>query len=60
MVQVVSHHRSRLVQELGGFFLRLAPVDDFRQEVGIVSAAGFDELLLDGGALHRQIKIEHR
>ena len=50
MVQVVAHHGSRLVQQLGDLAFALT-LEDLCQEVGVVSPASFYELLLYGGAL---------
>lgn len=43
MVNIVSQHSLRLVQQLGSFFFALAAVEYFLQEVGVVSSCGFDE-----------------
>ena len=50
VVEVVSHDRCRLVEKFRDLGVRPA-AQDFLEEVGVVAAAGLDELLLDGGAL---------
>lgn len=50
MVQVVAHDGGGLVEQLGDLGVGLA-VEELGQEVGVVAAAGLDELLLRGGAL---------
>ncbi len=51
VVQVVAHDSRRVVQEVGYLIVVLAVGDDLLEQVDIIPAAGFDQLLLDGGTL---------
>lgn len=50
MVEVVAHDGCGFVEQLGDFGVGLV-FEEFGQELDVVAPAGFDELLLDGGAL---------
>lgn len=52
VVQMVPHHRRRLVQQVGLLALAL-PLERLLQQVDIVPPAGLNEELLWGGALFR-------
>lgn len=53
VVEVVAHHGCGLVEEFGDLLVGERR-EDLGEEVGIVAAAGRDELLFDGGALFRR------
>lgn len=55
MVEVVAHDGRGLVEEPGDFGVGLV-FEELGQELDVVAAAGFDELLLDGGALEQEKK----
>lgn len=42
MVDVVSKHASRVVQECCGFFFRGTGGEDFVEEIDVVASGGFD------------------
>lgn len=50
MVEVVAHDGDGLVEELGDVGVGFA-LEELFEKLGVVSAAGGDKLLLDGGAL---------
>lgn len=50
MVEMVAHDGCGFVEQLGDFRIGLF-FEQFGQELDIIAPAGFDELLLDGGAL---------
>lgn len=53
VVEVVAHDGCGFVEQLGDFGVGLV-FEEFGQELDVVAPAGFDELLLDGGALVRK------
>jgi len=42
VVDIITQYRLGIIQELSCFFLALAAIDDFLQEIGIVASCGFD------------------
>lgn len=51
VVEVVAQDSDGLVKQAGGVGLRAA-LEDLGEQVGVVAAAGLDQLLLRGGALY--------
>lgn len=56
MVEMVAHDGGRLVQEFCDLGVGTA-FEDLLEEIGVVAAAGCDELLLDGGALMTAVSL---
>ncbi len=62
MVEMVPHHRCRVVQHIGYLPVVLAVLDDLRQQVDIIPSACFNELLshrrsLEVSISRRQLRV---
>jgi hypothetical protein len=55
VIDIVSQHRLGLVEEHSRLFRTPASVDNFLQQIGIVTARGFDEKLLGGSTLKTSV-----
>ena len=59
MVEVVSQDGRSIVQQARDLLVALTVLDDLGEQVGVIPAAGLDELLLLGSALHSTTPNQH-